>query len=79
MCVLIIEDSYLVRQVDAENGCYVQRREARESGESQCAEKLFLNEARGPGGGTPKNQKSKIQKSKIAKLKKSKSSTLRFF
>jgi hypothetical protein len=60
------EDSYLVQGIEVVKGWYVQRRESRKSGESQCVAKLFLR-ALAPGGGRRQSQKSKIKKSKIAK------------
>jgi hypothetical protein len=71
-CVLIVEDSYLVLQINAKNGCYAQRREAAKSGESQCGAKIFLTAARRPGGGTPKSKNPKnrkIENRKTAKIK----------
>jgi hypothetical protein len=68
--VLIVEDSYLVHRISVENGCYVQRREPMENGESQCVEKNFCMSPLPPDGGRQR-AKLKNRKSKIAKNRKS--------
>ena len=79
-CVLVSRTAiYVVRRIEAENGCYVQLRESRKSGESQCVVKIFCMRRARPRRGTPKNQKSKIQKSKIAKMAKMKIVDFGFF
>jgi hypothetical protein len=64
------EDSYLVRRISVENGCYVQRRKATKTGESQCGDKIFLHEPRLRGGGGQKSriESRKIKNCKIAKI-----------
>jgi hypothetical protein len=72
--VLVVEDSYLVHQIVAENGCYVQLRERRKSGESQCVEKFFCMRREAPEGGGRKVKK----KSKNRKLKNRKNRNPKF-
>ena len=71
MRVLIVEDSYLVQQINVENGCYAKRRERTVSRESQCDAKKFCMRSSPREGGveSSKSQNSKTRKSQIAKTK----------